>query len=303
MPTQSDEITLETMVTTDTPEDFESEDEIMPEENVPIQSDKVTLETTVTSDKPIYGPHPKLSRGEEQYEYRKEIEQVQEKKFLCSLGLFLNLFVGCCRTPGCSYAPKVLHHFIGTTLVVTAICPVGHTFKFASSREVNGFYINNFQATAALVLSGNNFLKVSKMAQFLGLPFLSESTFYRFQRLYICPAIEEWWSWMRGELIKEFVGDKIIVGGDGQCDSPGFSAKSLCYFLMELTTGYILEIEVKDKRHVGLASTNMEKTALKNALTRLKKVLNVVELATDASSSIKKMMGKLSLWFEQIVLN
>jgi len=28
---------------------------------------------------------------------------------------------------------------------------------------------------------------------------------------------------------------------------------------MELTTGYILEIEVRDKRHVGLASTNMEK--------------------------------------------
>lgn len=89
----------------------------------------------------------------------------------------------------------------------------------------------------------------------------------------------------------EFSDEKVVVGGDGQCDSPGFTAKNLCYFLMELTSGYILEIEVRDKRHVGLASTNMEKVALKNALTRLKRVLDVVEVATDASSSIKKLIA------------
>jgi len=186
----------------------------------------------------------------------------------------------------------VLHHFVGCTVVVIAICQAGHIFKFASSREVNGTYVNNFQTAAAVLLSGNNFVKVSKMAQFLGLSFLSESTFYRLQRLYIFPVVEEWYKWMREELIKEFVGEKIVVGGDGQCDSPGFRAKKLCYFLMELTTGYILEVEVRDKRHVGLSSSNMERVALKNALTRLKTVLDVVELATDASSSIKTMMGE-----------
>ena len=97
---------------------------------------------------------------------------------------------------------------------------------------------------------------------------------------------------MREELIQEFVNEKVVVGGDGQCDLPGFTAKNLCYFLMELTSGYILEIEVRDKRHVGLASTNVEKVALQNALTRLKRVLDVVEVATDASASIKKMIGK-----------
>jgi len=28
--------------------------------------------TAAIADKPIYGPHPKLSRGDEQYEYSKE---------------------------------------------------------------------------------------------------------------------------------------------------------------------------------------------------------------------------------------
>ena len=47
------------------------------------------------------------------------------------------------------------------------------------------------------------------------------------------------------------------------------------------SSSYILEIDVRDKRHVGLASTNMEKEALKNALSRLKNVLNVVEVGTE----------------------
>ena len=87
----------------------------------------------------------------------------------------------------------------------------------------------------------------------------------------------------------------IVVCDDSQCDSPGHTAKNLCYFLMELVSGYILEVEVHDKRHVRLASSNMERQALQIALQRLKQSLNVAELVTDTSSSIKKMIGKLFL--------
>ena len=80
--------------------------------------------------------------------------------------------------------------------------------------------------------------------------------------------------------------------GDGQCDSSGHTAKNLCYFLMELVSGYIVELEVRDKRHVGLTSANMEKAALQNALQRLRATLNVVEVVTDASTTIKKLIGK-----------
>lgn len=239
-----------------------------------------------------YGPHKKLSRGEEQYKYLKEIELVKERKFICSLDLLLELFVGCCRFPGCSKVPKVKYHFVGATVVVNSSCEGGHKHRFCSSHEVNGMYANNLQSAAAVLLSGNNFAKVSRMADFLGLAFPSKATFFRMQRLYCFPEVEEWWSWMRSELVSEFVGTEVVVGGDGQCDSPGFSAKNICYFLMELTSNYILEIEVRDKRHVGLSSTNMEKGALKKAMRRLSNVLKIVEVATDASASIKKLIGK-----------
>lgn len=61
---------------------------------------------------------------------------------------------------------------------------------------------------------------------------------------------------------------------------------------MEIVSGYILEVEVRDKHHVGLASSNMEKQALQNALQRLQASLNVVEVVTDASTSIKKLLGE-----------
>ena len=55
--------------------------------------------------------------------------------------------------------------------------------------------------------------------------------------------------------------------GDGQCDSPRFTAKNLCYCLMEMTTGYIIDLEVLDKREVELKSVNMEKRALQTYLS------------------------------------
>ena len=44
---------------------------------------------------------------------------------------------------------------------------------------------------------------------------------------------------MREELVEQFRGETLVLCGYGQCDPPGFSAKNLCYFLMELVTQYI----------------------------------------------------------------
>lgn len=77
-----------------------------------------------------------------------------------------------------------------------------------------------------------------------------------------------------------------MVYGDGQCDSLRFTAKTLCYYLMKMTTSYIVDVEVMDKRQVDMRSVNMEKEALLKILRRLKDILLLVELVTDASASI-----------------
>ena len=238
--------------------------------------------------------HPKLSRLEEQQCYSEELAMIREPKVLCSLDLIIELFKKC-QHPGCANAATIKHHLVGPTLIVNWYCCSGHKGKFASSKLVNEIYANNLQVAASVLLSGNNFAKTERMASFLGLSFISASTFYRMQRLYLIPCINEWWSWQREQLIQGFLenGDNaMIVCGDGQCDSPGHTAKNLCYFVMELVSGYILEVEVRDKRHVGLISSNMEKQALQISLQRLQQSLNIVEVVTDASSSIKKLIGK-----------
>lgn len=239
-----------------------------------------------------YGPHPKFSRGDEMYALEKEFKMATEKRLICSLDLLLDVFARCCQTPGCANVPNITYHFVGTTLIVNCSCQSGHAFKFCSSNAVNGLYVNNIQTSAALMLSGNNYGKISRLAKFLNLAFPSKSSYFRIQRLYLLPAVDEWWGWMRGRLVGEFSGQSIIIGGDGQCDSPGFNAKNLCYFLVEVNSNYILHVEVLDKRHVGLVSVNMEREAIKRSLKKLQEDVHVVEFVTDASSSIKKLIGE-----------
>ena len=90
---------------------------------------------------------------------------------------------------------------------------------------------------------------------------------------------------MRGQILGEFSDKSIIVGGDEQCDLPGFNAKNLCYFMTEVSTNYIIDIEILDKRHVSLVSTNMEKEGAKRGLNALSKCVKVEEFVTDASTS------------------
>ena len=98
------------------------------------------------------------------------------------------------------------------------------------------------------MFSGNNFEKIAKLADFLGLSFISKTTYYQAQRIYLIPAVTEWWKWKQGEIFRGLQNKDLLVCGDGQCDSPGFTAKNLCYYLMEMTTSYIIDVEVMGER-------------------------------------------------------
>ena len=268
----------------------------MPDENLP-DDENVTQhgeqQSYSTSQFAIpFGPHGRFTRGDELYSMKHEYKMVQEKKCVCSLDLLIDIFRSRCHTPACQAKPHVQYHFIGITLIVNTVCSEGHKYRFCSSHQVNDVYANNLQVAACILLSGNQFSKIERLADFLNLEFISSSTYYRFQRLYLISEIDEWWKCMRREILAEFCGKEVVVGGDGQCDSPGFNAKNICYFFMEVNSNYILDIQVLDKRHVGLVSTNMEKEAVSRGLDRLSEDINVCELVTDASTSVKALLGK-----------
>lgn len=154
-----------------------------------------------------------MSRLEEKQNFKEELSLVQQVKVICSLDLLLAVFKKC-QHPGCTNGTTSNHHIIGTTAVIKWCCTSGHKGTFSPSKDLNEIYSNNLQVAASIMLSGNNFAKVEKLANFLGLSFISDSTFYRMQRLYFIPAISEWWSWQREQLLKEFVSKEVIVCGD-----------------------------------------------------------------------------------------
>ena len=139
--------------------------------------------------------YPYLSRLEEQHHYKEEMHFANERKVICTLDLLLDVFeFKTCHKPGCKNDCTVKHHLLGPSVMINWTCSSGHKGRFESSRDVNELKSNNLQTAASILLSGNNFAKIEKMAKFLGLSFISESTFYRLQRLYFVPDINEWWT-------------------------------------------------------------------------------------------------------------
>ena len=107
------------------------------------------------------------------------------------------------------------------------------------------------------------------------------------------PVVTEWWKWQQEKIFEELKDQELVVAGDGQCDSPGFTAKNLCYYLMDLTTSYVIELEVLDKRKTNMKSVMMEKQALQNLLW-LRRLLTIPDVVTDASAGIKKLVGMIN---------
>ena len=61
------------------------------------------------------------------------------------------------------------------------------------------------------------------------------------------------------------------------------------------STSYMLKLWISDIGLVGLVSSIMEVEGLKRSVEKIQKDLNVVELVTDDSTSVQKLMGKLML--------
>jgi len=67
--------------------------------------------------------------------------------------------------------------------------------------------------TTAVLLSGNNFQKIQLLAKFLRMLIFSCTTFHKIQRLYLIPAIDDFWIQHQQDTIQEFQGKDVIVLG------------------------------------------------------------------------------------------
>ena len=78
----------------------------------------------------------------------------------------------------------------------------------------------------SLLFSGNNYAKIKRFADMLGMKFISHTLFSQTKHLYCAPVIEDYWEkmWQKIlEVLKDY--SELCLCGNGHNDSPGHSAK------------------------------------------------------------------------------
>uniref|UniRef100_A0A803KDX7 THAP-type domain-containing protein n=1 Tax=Xenopus tropicalis TaxID=8364 RepID=A0A803KDX7_XENTR len=199
----------------------------------------------------------------------------------------------CVRYPSCVSSIKRLKKSLsGSFLSVRAICQSGHHFHLWDSQPHKGrLHYGNIMMASAILLSGSNFSKVYNMYQLLNLHQISQSSYYRYQNIFMFPVIKYNWEKEQKQLIESFNGKAIALSGDGQCDSPGFSAKYCIYTLMEQTTKKIINFCV-EQISPPQTSSHMEPIAFEKSLVQLQKQNVIVRMiCTDRHSSIRRIIN------------
>ena len=121
---------------------------------------------------------------------------------------------------------------------------------YSSPLYATGLAINDI-VHSAILYSGLNLKQFIRFCQFIGTTHTSPSSYYRFQRLYAAPTVNQEYKTMEAEQIEKYkTSTGVILSGDCRMDSPGFSAVKGTYSLMDHDTGVILAMEHGDKRQV-----------------------------------------------------
>ena len=158
-----------------------------------------------------------------------------------------------CQTPGCT-APIISvdkNQPVGMLLHVKVTCLNGHaSYDWESMPRVGDMPAGHLIGSAALLFSGNQFASLCAMAEFMNLAFISKSCYYSIQKTYLVPVVMSFWQEEQEAITDDILhrvdaGETIKIAGDGQCDSPGFSAKYCTYSLMDQKSGKIVTFNVK----------------------------------------------------------
>ena len=121
-----------------------------------------------------------------------------DKRIICSPNKLLELFGKFCQEDGCGKEYHFTNTTIGCCLSIVAQCSNGHCRKSWSSDKIPStkgeIYRDNLDFATAVVLSGNHFTKIQQFCRFFNVAVLSRTSFYAYQRLYICPAIDQYFT-------------------------------------------------------------------------------------------------------------
>ena len=154
----------------------------------------------------------------------------------------------------------------GSMITIKAVCLNGHVTSWNSQPVVKNVPAGNLLIPAAILYSGITYSYLQSFANTLNLKILSEKHFYRIQRKYLFPVVNQTWKDHQREVFNGIKSKKSIdLCGDGRCDSPGHSAKYGTYTLMEESSKKIVQFSLVQVSEVS-SSNAMEYEGCKRSL-------------------------------------
>ena len=179
----------------------------------------------------------------------------------------------------------------GSLLIVTMRCAKSHTHKWYSQPIINRIGAGNVILSAAILYSGNTFMRISEMFSSVNLVHFSRTLFYNIQKTLLYPTLNSVYKLYRSEVIKQCIdAPQSNFIGDGRCDSPGYSAKYGTYTLMDSNINKIVDFHVVS---VGTVenSSRMEKKGLEKLLSKLANMgVRISTLTTDRHVQIRSFL-------------
>uniref|UniRef100_A0A8C5MQ62 THAP-type domain-containing protein n=1 Tax=Leptobrachium leishanense TaxID=445787 RepID=A0A8C5MQ62_9ANUR len=216
-------------------------------------------------------PHPE--KGESFTTRPCEEDYVSEKKFIVfesCLDKLLCAFKKCTYHIACD-APiaETEKSITGSLLTVYTKCENNHRCLLWRSQPMIGRRsCGNILASAAVLLSGSHFSKVSDFFRFFGVPFISESVHYVYQKKFLFPIVDVFHARDRKAILKSLNEKALCLLGNSQCDSSGFSAKYCTYALFEEESKKIIDFCIIQDSEAR-SSVGMEKKAFRRCMDKL----------------------------------
>ena len=104
------------------------------------------------------------------------------------------------------------------SLIYSQTCPAGHiVWRWCSQPSVKyGMMAGDFMLACNILLSGNNYAKVSLLFRFMNMGMVDPSSFFRIQDTYCVDVVKDCWEEKRAEAIHRLKDRDVVIVGNVQ---------------------------------------------------------------------------------------
>ena len=209
----------------------------------------------------------------------------------------LLLFAYCAKCGGKIMQSKP--RFTGLAVSVDYVCSLCSIGKqpstWYSSPSYNHQFMINVKASCSLLMSGLRFQSLQNYWGLMEFPTLSKTRFGELIKKWLFPIIYRMYTASKDNICerlraKNESNEEVVLCGDAQFDSPGFSAKYCTYTIMNCETNEVVDFAILQK---GQVSGGLEHQAFKQVwdVINADEKIKVTDFVIDRQASIAKIIN------------